>query len=75
MEAFKPTQDPTGGVAEDAEMGDQALGADPNADPNQTFQGEAGPGPVAGPVPEAAPSPFPVPGNDRALTSGTGGLY
>jgi hypothetical protein len=36
----------------------------------------AAPGPVPGPPPAAPPSgPFGIPALDRALTSGTGGLY
>jgi penicillin-binding protein 1A len=70
MEAFKPTQDPSAGTPEE-DLGDQALGSE---DPSQ--QAQPGPGPSAAPM-EAPPPPrpFPVPGNDRALTSGTGGLY
>ena len=71
MEAFKPTQDPTGlvpeaGAGEDqAQAGDFAQGA----------PGEFGQAPIPDQAPGPPPAPFPVPGNDRALTSGTGGLY
>jgi penicillin-binding protein 1A len=73
MEAFKPTQEPLGSVASDAETAQEGLAAEeygqappPEANPASR------PGPEPGPPP---PGPFAVPGNDRALTSGTGGLY
>jgi penicillin-binding protein 1A len=71
MEAFKPTQEPLGAVASDGE-GTEGLAAEE--------YGQAGPPAIPGVVPgqEAGPpppGPLPVPGNDRALTSGTGGLY
>jgi len=67
MEAFKPTQEPLGAVATDTEgMPQEELG---QAAPQAAFQV---PGQVPGPPP---PGPFQAPGNDRALTSGTGGLY
>ncbi|MGC2410519.1 MAG: penicillin-binding protein 1A [Methyloceanibacter sp.] len=68
MEAFKPTQDPSGLVPDAGEVGDQAQGGDFG----QGAPGQPGPRQVPGPPP---PGPFPIPGNDRALTSGTGGLY
>jgi penicillin-binding protein 1A len=71
MEAFKPTQEPLGAVASDGE-GTEGLAAEE--------YGQAGPPAIPGGIPgqEAGPpppGPLPVPGNDRALTSGTGGLY
>ncbi|HYB06244.1 MAG TPA: hypothetical protein VED02_05890, partial [Methyloceanibacter sp.] len=73
MEAFKPTQEPLGAVASDAEAGQEGLAAEeygqvgpPEANPRGIPSLEPGPPP---------PGPFAVPGNDRALTSGTGGLY
>jgi penicillin-binding protein 1A len=72
MEAFKPTQDPTGLVPDATEGSDQAQAGDVG----QAALGEPGsaPIPAQAPGPPPAPSP-PTPGNDRALTSGTGGLY
>jgi penicillin-binding protein 1A len=66
MEAFKPTQEPLGAVATDTEgVPEEEFGqAAPQAFPV--------PGQIPGPPP---PGPFQAPGNDRALTSGTGGLY
>jgi penicillin-binding protein 1A len=63
LEAFKPGQEPEGSVAVEGEGdgGDVAAG-DYGAAP-----------PPEGPPPAARPSP--PPGNDHALTSGTGGLY
>jgi penicillin-binding protein 1A len=71
MEAFKPTQEPLGAVASDTEGGD-GLAAE---EYGQAGPQEAFPGSVAGQVPGPPPGPPPAPGNDRALTSGTGGLY
>jgi len=74
MEAFKPIQDPTGGGGAVAgEEDDQAVAADGYGQPAPT----GAPGMVPGQLPPAAPppGPYPAPGNDRALTSGTGGLY
>ncbi|MGC1180231.1 MAG: penicillin-binding protein 1A [Methyloceanibacter sp.] len=71
MEAFKPSQDPSGSAPDEA-GGDQALGGD-NA--GQGLPGEPVAGAIPGPRPGPPPGPFPIPGNDRALTSGTGGLY
>jgi len=60
VEAFKPGQEPAGSVvAEDGEGGGEDMGG------GDDFA------PAAGPPPPQAPAP----GNDRALTSGTGGLY
>jgi penicillin-binding protein 1A len=72
MEAFKPTQDPTGLVPDATDGSDQAQAGDVG----QAALGEPGsaPIPAQAPGPPPAPSP-PTPGNDRALTSGTGGLY
>jgi penicillin-binding protein 1A len=71
MEAFKPTQEPLGAVATDTE-GQEGLAG-------EEF-GQAGPPAIPGVIPgqepgPPPPGPSPVPGNDRALTSGTGGLY
>ncbi|HET9273832.1 MAG TPA: penicillin-binding transpeptidase domain-containing protein, partial [Methyloceanibacter sp.] len=62
LEAFKPGQEPFGAVAE-------AIGEDGEEMPVDDF--------TAAPPPPPPP-PFgqaPAPGSDRALTSGTGGLY
>jgi penicillin-binding protein 1A len=68
MEAFKPGQEPAGAVA----VNDQGeTGEMPPGDDFPPFPGGE-PGPRAGPPPGFPPPP---PGNDRALTSGTGGLY
>jgi penicillin-binding protein 1A len=75
MESFKPTQMPAGVVAEDEGMGDQAM---ETGGYDQGVAGEQVPGPIPGAIPgppPAAPPPFGFPGSDRALTSGTGGLY
>jgi penicillin-binding protein 1A len=77
MEAFKPTQMPAGVVAEDEGMGDQAMetgGYDQGVAGDQVPSVIPGgiPAPPPGPPP---PGPFAFPGSDRALTSGTGGLY
>jgi hypothetical protein len=71
MEAFKPTQEPLGAVVSDGE-GTEGLAAEEygQAGPQAAIPGVI-PGPQAGP----AAGPPPAPGNDRALTSGTGGLY
>jgi penicillin-binding protein 1A len=62
LEAFKPGQEPEGAViGGEGDGGDVAAG-DYGAAP-----------PPEGPPPAARPSP--PPGNDHALTSGTGGLY
>jgi len=60
MEAFKPGQEPVGSVVE----GDDTETGDMAGD-------NFGPPPPLGP----GPGPGPAPSNDRALTSGTGGLY
>jgi penicillin-binding protein 1A len=76
VEAFKPGQEPAGSVevieggevAEDGSMPPPPDGYAPPPPP--------GYGPPPAPAP--APPPFqrgPAPGNDRSLTSGTGGLY
>jgi len=67
MEAFKPTQEPLGAVATDTEGVPEAEFG--QAAPQAAFPV---PGQIPGPPP---PGPFQAPGNDRALTSGTGGLY
>ena len=71
MEAFKPTQEPLGAVATDAEGAQEGLAGEEvgQAAPQEAFPV---PGQIPGPPP---PGPFQAPGNDRALTSGTGGLY
>lgn len=83
MEAFKPADQPQGSQSVDPEAIDEAgvetsggfdpLTGGPPVDP------VPGPGPGPGPVRPGAGIPggvFPgVPGNDRSLTSGTGGLY
>jgi penicillin-binding protein 1A len=62
MEAFKPGQEPFGSaVAEESEGGETPPGEDYGAAPP--------------PPPPFGQGPGPAPGNDRALTSGTGGLY
>jgi penicillin-binding protein 1A len=73
MEAFKPLQDPTGGGGVVEEGDDQAVAADGYSQPSQAGP----PGLMPGQMAPAAPPPgaYPAPGNDRALTSGTGGLY
>lgn len=72
MEAFKPTQMPVGVVAEGEDVGDQAM----DTGYDQGVAGDQVPGPIAGPPAAPPPGPFGVPGgSDRALTSGTGGLY
>jgi len=59
LEAFKPGQEPLGAVAE-------AIGG----------EGEEMAGEEFGAAPPPPPfTPGPAPGSDRALTSGTGGLY
>ncbi len=59
MEAFKPGQEPAGSVVED-----------------DVGEGGEMAGDDFGAPPPAPPPPLgPAPGNDRALTSGTGGLY
>ncbi len=59
MEAFKPGQEPAGSVV-----------AEDGADGGEMAADDFGAAPPAPPPPLGAP-----PGNDRALTSGTGGLY
>ena len=72
MEAFKPTQDPTGLVPDATDGSDQAQAGDVG----QAALGEPGSAPIPAQAPGPPPAPFPpTPGNDRALTSGTGGLY
>jgi penicillin-binding protein 1A len=70
MEAFKPTQEPLGAVAEDAEG---AEGMVPQEYGEAAPQGVY-PGVIPG-APPPPPGPYQTPGSDRALTSGTGGLY
>jgi penicillin-binding protein 1A len=62
LEAFKPGQEPLGAVAEviEGEGGEMA---------DDAF------GAPPPPPPPFGPGPGPAPGSDRALTSGTGGLY
>ncbi len=74
LEAFKPSQMPAGMVAEGEEemVGDQAM--DGSYDQG-VAGGEHVPGVVAPPPAAPPPGPFGAPGSDRALTSGTGGLY
>jgi penicillin-binding protein 1A len=71
MEAFKPTQEPLGSVAADTEGAPEGVAGEEfgQAAPQAAFPA---PGQIPGPPP---PGPFQPPGNDRALTSGTGGLY
>jgi hypothetical protein len=72
MEAFKPTQDPTGLVPDATDGSDQAQAGDVG----QAALGEPGSAPIPAQAPGPPPAPFPpTPSNDRALTSGTGGLY
>jgi penicillin-binding protein 1A len=71
MEAFKPSQEPTGLVPDAGDGSDQAQAGDFG----QAAPGEPGPAPILPQAPGPPPGPFPTPGNDRALTSGTGGLY
>jgi penicillin-binding protein 1A len=74
LEAFKPGQEPAGSVSEDVEggeMADEAFGPSPP-------DGFGPPPPDGYGPPPPPPPPFgrpPGPANDRALTSGTGGLY
>jgi penicillin-binding protein 1A len=72
MEAFKPSQEPSGSVVSDSGEGGEAVSGD-------TFDQPPSPSgvPMAGPPPppRQPQGGFPTPGNDRALTSGTGGLY
>ncbi len=78
MEAFKPNQMPAGAVVAEGEegFGDQAMETEIGVPGEPVAGGEMPFPPPSGPPP-AAPGagPFAVPGNDRALTSGTGGLY
>jgi penicillin-binding protein 1A len=62
MEAFKPGQEPAGAVAEVIGEDGEPVGDDYGAAPPP-------------PPPPFGPGPGPAPGSDRALTSGTGGLY
>jgi penicillin-binding protein 1A len=72
MEAFKPTQDPTGLVPDATDGSDQAQASDVG----QAALGEPGSAPIPAQAPGPPPASFPpTPSNDRALTSGTGGLY
>jgi penicillin-binding protein 1A len=73
MEAFKPTQEPLGAVAEDAEGAEGAEGMVPQEYGEAAPQGVY-PGVIPG-APPPPPGPYQTPGSDRALTSGTGGLY
>jgi penicillin-binding protein 1A len=80
MEAFKPSQMPAGLVAEgdgEAPVGDQATDGSYDQNVDQAVAGgEPAPNAYRGPPPTGEPNPYGVPGgNDRALTSGTGGLY
>jgi penicillin-binding protein 1A len=75
MEVFKPGQEPAGSVA----VGPEAEGGEMAGEDFPPFPGA---GPQAGPPPGAPPPGYPAPpgfpgppSNDRALTSGTGGLY
>jgi penicillin-binding protein 1A len=63
MEAFKPGQEPAGAVAE-------VIGAEDGEIAGDDFGAPPPP-----PPPPFGPGAGPVPGSDRALTSGTGGLY
>ena len=62
VEAFKPGQEPGGAVAEVIEGEGEMPGDDYGAAPPP-------------PPPPFGPGAGPAPGSDRALTSGTGGLY
>jgi penicillin-binding protein 1A len=85
LEAFKPGQEPAGSVSEDVieggEMAEEAFGPSPpdGFGPSPPPPDGYGPPPPDGyGPPPPPPPPFgrpPGPGNDRALTSGTGGLY
>jgi penicillin-binding protein 1A len=67
LEAFKPGQEPFGSaVAADGGAGEEMPAAD-------DYESAAPPPPPLGQAP--GPEPGAGPGNDRALTSGTGGLY
>ncbi|MGV1014578.1 MAG: penicillin-binding protein 1A [Methyloceanibacter sp.] len=67
VEAFKPGLEPAGAVGMEPEGPGEEMSED-GFDPHQ--QGQGGPPPGFPPAAEAPP-----PGSDRALTSGTGGLY
>jgi penicillin-binding protein 1A len=77
MEVFKPGQEPAGSVAVGPEGAGE--GGEMAGDQYPPFPGAA---PAGGPPPGAPPPGYPPPpgfpgppSNDRALTSGTGGLY
>lgn len=73
MEAFKPIQDPTGGPIAAGEGDDQAVAGE---EFSQGVPAAPAPGGIPGQPPgPPSPGPFAIPGSDRALTSGTGGLY
>ena len=63
LEAFKPGQEPMGSSVEEPVEGEE--GGAPVAQDDY----------AAPPPPMGGPGPDPAPGDDRALTSGTGGLY
>jgi penicillin-binding protein 1A len=76
VEAFKPGQEPAGAV-EVMEGGETAEDGSVPPPPDGYAPPPPGYGPPGAP-PRPVPPPFvrgPAPGNDRALTSGTGGLY
>jgi penicillin-binding protein 1A len=80
MEAFKPGLEPAGAVGAEPEGHDpEAMASDdyPPFDGEQPQQAGPPPGfPPAGPPPGFPPGGHrPPPASDRALTSGTGGLY
>jgi hypothetical protein len=80
MEAFKPGLEPAGAVGAEPEGHDpEAMAGDdyPPFDGEQPQQAGPPPGfPPAGPPPGFPPGGHrPPPASDRALTSGTGGLY
>ena len=77
VEAFKPGQEPAGAVEvmDDGEVADD--GSMPPPPEGYAPSPPPGYGPPGAP-PRPAQPPFvrgPAPGNDRGLTSGTGGLY
>jgi penicillin-binding protein 1A len=73
MEAFKPGQEPVGSVVSEDGGAGEAMNGDDNTGQLPPPAPPGGP-PMAGP-PRPSQGVFSGPGNDRALTSGTGGLY
>jgi len=82
MEAFKPNDQSTGQPGDPEAFPEEAGVETPGGfDPLAGGPPPPGPGPGPGPVGRPGPREVPggvfpgVPGNDRSLTSGTGGLY